>query len=102
MAEYIDRDAAIEWLEANKRVYDRECKILIADQDSIVEWLKRRPAADVAPVIHAHWIYADGGCYCSKCESERPTQANDLKISKNEARYCYFCGAKMDEETSNV
>ena len=48
-------------------------------------------AADVAPVVHAHWKYvkrvlsSEWG-ECSNCD-----RANEV------TRYCPYCGAKMDE-----
>lgn len=48
------------------------------------------PAADVRPVIHAHW-YVDGGCaYCSNCRN------NFKKAILKEAKYCPKCGAQID------
>lgn len=54
--------------------------------------LDKLPFADVAPVIHAHWIwlgkYSDGYNWrCSACRRESTVAIN----------YCPFCGAKMDE-----
>ena len=58
------------------------------------EYLTQYPAADVAPVIHAHKIHAHsqgGGTHwviCSNCE--KPIVWQDT--------YCKHCGAKMDKE----
>lgn len=58
------------------------------------------PAADVAPVVHAHWIEKRGivlrfclykWLECSNCQSRNGTM---IKFN-----YCHNCGAKMDEET---
>ena len=47
------------------------------------------PTADVAPVIHAHWVYLGLGVYkCSDCLGE----------NKDNTAFCPNCGAKMDEE----
>lgn len=48
------------------------------------------PAADVAPVVHAHWITAEDDDFwtCSNCRKF---------IHKNCAQgYCPKCGARMD------
>ena len=49
------------------------------------------PAADVAPVVHGHWIICSDGYYpyCSRCKEE----PSGRKMTK----YCDHCGAKMDE-----
>ena len=59
------------------------------------------PALDVAPVVHARWIYSgevdeNGNCEsnCSHCDAgdaHRP----DLKDA---VPYCWKCGARMDGE----
>ena len=58
------------------------------------------PTADVAPVVHAHWIpkhQTSLGLYpfeCSRCERWEVLEfTNDI----NNMPYCH-CGAKMDEE----
>ena len=98
MAEYIEREALYEqayWHgehpDVDNPFPDGVDAIDIKDVDAI-------PAADVAPVRHGRWInYGDGVC-CSVCESERPTKANDHKLSVKEVNFCYYCGAKMDLE----
>ena len=48
---------------------------------------------DAQEVIHGHWIRNDNGTYsCSKCQSWIPNEQYYY------ARYCLFCGAKMDNE----
>ena len=61
------------------------------------QMLVRLPPADVAPVVHAHWIQTstedeNGNAYyyCSNCgrgESHNPIV---------EVPYCWKCGAKMN------
>ena len=46
---------------------------------------------DAEPVRHGHWIRNDNGTYsCSECQSWIPNEQHYY------ARYCLFCGAKMD------
>lgn len=50
------------------------------------------PAADVAPIVHAHWIWGKqilNRQVCSHCSARFDSLEND--------RYCPNCGAKMDE-----
>lgn len=66
-----------------------------------VDAINALPALDVAPVVHARWIYSDdmdldgnSQGYCSRCEAGDKHRA-DLK---NLVPYCWKCGARMDGE----
>ena len=93
MAEYIEREAAID--AVLDVYYD------IPDIDLSGEKFKAAilniQAADIAPVRHGRWIkvgYAcgEGEYQCSECkETEWRTSASRLK-------YCPSCGAKMRKE----
>lgn len=61
--------------------------------------LKSIPAADVAPVVHGHWVVRFDGpykrrrCYCSHCGKHNGVGG----IAQNQEKpYCPNCGAKMD------
>lgn len=61
------------------------------------------PTADVAPVVHAHWVY-EGIFYgnaeytCSRCNRNAVVYTS-VERSHVDAVYPYcHCGAKMDEE----
>lgn len=63
--------------------------------------LEKLPAADVAPVVHAHWRgYYTQEPYCSNCGfSYDHEQGEDAQTTD----YCGNCGAKMDEnEVENL
>ena len=56
--------------------------------------------ADVAPIVHAHWIkvqwvkdetYQEGGWWISRC-------SNCIIPYNEQKRYCPNCGARMDEK----
>ena len=57
-------------------------------------------AADVAPVIHAHWISASKkqgvniGMKCSLCGA----RIKNSEFFNGNHNYCHKCGAKMDEK----
>lgn len=63
--------------------------------EACIEALQSTPQADVAPVIHAHWVEKEDcsvitdipWSMCSACGEYSP-----------KLPYCAFCGAKMDEE----
>lgn len=49
--------------------------------------------ADGRLVERGTWING----YCSNCNSPIPTDNKDDYIAKSECRFCYYCGAKMEE-----
>ena len=81
MAEYIERESAIESLPVA--------------WDSAINALRNAPSADVAPVVHGRWEwigpyrYNDDGMIgtCSVCKERLRLFAYN---------YCPNCGAKMD------
>lgn len=82
MPEYITKEQAIELLHYYN---DEKCAAIIADVEEL-------EPADVAPVVHAHWITAEDDDFwtCSNCRKF---------IHKNCAQgYCPKCGARMDGE----
>lgn len=101
MAEYIDR-TQIKWYGCDHEGkacipsdgHCEKCYFGTCNHDEVMNI----PPADVAPVIHAHWIerierddysdYEEEWLECSNCQytdSERPHN------------FCPHCGAKMDE-----
>ncbi len=87
MAEYINRDALIKFIEARN--------------GRIPEWIKecilKCPRyADLAHVRHGHWIISCDGYYpyCSECTKEPP--------GKEMTDYCPNCGAKMEGKDSDT
>ena len=90
MAEYIDRDMAIQ------AVCDNPYNIAIKTAKTI-KAINFIPAADVVEVRHGEWVKRnDGVCYwyeCSAC-GDRPPK-NDWG-HEHHSDYCPNCGAKMD------
>lgn len=101
MAEYINRD-----------LFAREVNRLSTnpfnewDTMGILLLLDTIPTADVQPVVHGHWIWAEGvhvygvdsdvqhgSVRCSACGNCSPHSTN----------YCGICGARMDgNQTDNI
>ena len=88
--EYISKQAVLnlpQSIERNLRGEIVERSIDVKD----VEALK---PADVVQVVHGRWVKYTGmgkeQWMCSECSAEE----KNPKI----ARYCYYCGAKMDGE----
>ena len=86
----IDADATMDKLEALAKRYAEQGKDGIAqDYNWVCTILIATPTADVAPVVHAHWIRTNSGKWrCSRCRGrhDRPK------------RYCGECGARMNEK----
>ena len=96
MAEYIEREALIGDLTA---AMDHRGMGQVIGQ-TLIRYVKRQPAADVAPVVHGWWIhsrYEDCSeqfelVKCSQCNHEAYAMAFYV-VAGN---YCPNCGAKMD------
>ena len=83
MAEYIERNAAIE---AAKHAW---AKGLEPSQ-----YIEALPAADVAPVVHTRWAHIGGDEWCCPvCGFVITTEGSWDKPTK---KYCEDYGAKMD------
>lgn len=99
MAEYIDREAALNILCRENCGHDYEAgKCNNCYTSSFIEYI---PAADVAPVKRGKRIedgYDGKENVCSQCGSEFPLKSESGKIPKKQVNFCYYCGAKMDLE----
>lgn len=119
MAEYIDRDAALREIERREALMVGDKRVSV---DAMKSFIKNRPAADVAPVVHGRWILEahdervnyrwNVTAECSECCDEQKeilagffpnvpspiardaalVSAESVKLSN----YCPNCGAKMD------
>lgn len=112
MAEYIDREVFKKSVE---EYYCKPCKAEGKDHNGCwcrVCWVDDmldeidcfQPAADVAPVMHAHWQPDEDTVQCSACGfgtfmdgyffvHGECTHANDRSFRFS---FCPNCGAKMD------
>lgn len=88
MAEYIEREQALDVINLADFIADEHGLLLYAD--SVQASLLDIPSADVVPVEHGHWIVQRGNYNeefeCSVCRH----------ISKDGGNYCGNCGARMD------
>lgn len=86
MAEYIEREAFLDYMKGTSRYFNVKFDI------------ENFPAADVAPAIHAHWAQTSKGViYCSNCGAVCGIGAHIEEVTEDHY-FCYYCGAKMDEE----
>lgn len=92
MAEYIERQAAIDAAMQYCPDDDGTCSKADKDIRELLDELEDIPVADVKPVVHSRWIKYTGmgkvQWMCEKCSAEE----KNPKV----ANYCYHCGAKMD------
>lgn len=125
VADYIDRDAVISEIERREARMVGDKRVSVAAMKSFI---KNRPAADVAPVVHGRWIleaHDERANYrwnvtaeCSECCDEQKeiwagffpnvpspiardaalVSAESVKLSN----YCPNCGAKMDGGADNA
>ena len=92
MAEYIKRENVLAKIdEFAKQNIAHGFPVDVFDIEMMKKMVEKLPAADVAPVVHGHWIICSDGYYpyCSRCKEE----PSGRKMTK----YCDHCGAKMDE-----
>lgn len=96
MADYIEREALMKY-PIRIDHYDKEHgnKHFVLGIESVIEYAKNLPAADVAEVRHGRWIdYAEGGKQCTACKGVFwHGEYNPI-----EPNYCPNCGARMDKE----
>ena len=96
---FIDANNLIEEIREERCYNCRNFKDMKCDYCSTADYIymiEDMPTADVAPVVHGHWIekekYSFGIMYdCSLCDN----RILDNGYSWN---YCPNCGAKMDEK----
>ena len=100
--EYIEREYMVEIITMLK---SEKGDIRVMDTETLLYFIRKVPAADVAPVRHGKWIYNPNGMdfnlgawECSVCTQKN----NNLPCSRNispyicvGSKYCPNCGAKM-------
>lgn len=67
------------------------------DNEYLSDRLKKAPTIEAKPVVHAHFVGANG-TRCSHCGRSYMDVADaDSWESGDYPDYCPYCGAKMDE-----
>lgn len=105
MSRYIDAEKfVVELRERFCEDCDDELACWACGIHKTIEAIEDYPAADVAPVVHGHWIdktewHGNIGFCCYECSNCGYVRDNKPK-SRGDGRGCNFCddcGAKMDE-----
>lgn len=110
MKEYIEHEAAIAVIEEKQKelcpvgMYSRHA-VYGSDREKfdaweeIIEAIEAIPAADVRPVVRAHWksVPHKRARVCSRCEADEPYKFAD--DDANVYNFCPNCGADMREES---
>lgn len=95
MADYISREAALELIDNAPIIAGNENETLIS-APKLSDKVYCLPAADVRPVVKAHWIYHEDDCgdyyECSHCHDEYVVYESDM-----EWKFCPTCGAEMEK-----
>ena len=104
MAKYINLEELMNF-PIRRNHYDKEHgnEDFICGIETVLEYAENLPAADVAPVVHGHWIIGDDNddfdVKCSKCEWTDIFEIAGIDAVERIAKsmhYCTNCGAKMD------
>lgn len=110
MVEYIEREALLRylndiWLSAtpNDSMPDDDRQLAMVrcmGLNDAMDAAKSIPAADVRPVVKAHWtdhrtIKHDGEWYCTACGKEITIYMGADR--KDRYKFCPNCGAMMEE-----
>ena len=109
MAEYIEREALIEKILSISVTISGRCsgKTLLYEalksyRETVLEFIKQVPTADVVEVKHGEWSNTDwsdvainGYMVCTQCNVMIP-KCEYNRYCLSYLRYCPNCGAKMD------
>lgn len=94
MAEYIEREAAIESFRKNL-----DGGYVLTNDAQTTHILQSLPAADVVPVVRGKWIDDKVSFYrgCSECGCFLEYAVDTFLDYGDHYNYCPNCGAKMEE-----
>lgn len=96
MAEYIDREKMLKYLEENNTA--DEWIVGQYNADWIYSFIESQPTADVVEVKHSRWENISGFDVCNICGTSPAYCEPKPNNPKGYPPYCHNCGAKMDGE----
>lgn len=99
MAEYVERAYVVGEITSSKAQAELKQMDGCSAYNRVLEILNSATAADVAPVVHGHWIpyheadigWDEYGVKCSVCNFE--VESLNIRLVCN--HYCPNCGAQM-------
>ena len=107
MADYIDREKTEEAVQS-LTIVDAT---VAAYAEAVLFILRRQPSADVAPVVHARWIwnpngmdYGLGAWQCGQCftrNNRLPMNSKMNSLMCSGSKQCPECGEKMDAKEND-
>ena len=99
--ELIDKESLFNAL-AKQRAYEPKHRRTIMRS---IQLVSEQPTVDAVPVVHGHWIYDAGDmrCVCSECHNHsfQIVRSTEFKPFAEQNKFCFNCGAKMDEVIQN-
>lgn len=102
MAEYIKRETALSLVRPDAPEDEKAAATIATAKKLVRDIVRRTPAADVAPVVHGHFVHDGprftGGVdwwHCSSCG--RLASGVETRFD-----YCPWCGARMDDNGSEM
>ncbi len=115
MAEYIEREALIEWLKRIPIIDLSDgrglCRVIM--EDDFKKAIKKMPKgiiADIAPVRRGRWLNFYGDFSTAECDicaeiyevsPDEPCRKEFFDAFKEFYKFCPNCGAKMNEEATD-
>ena len=98
MAEYIDRKSLID--EFDRLGLGEHSLVERVFSDGVRTIIAGIPAADVAPVVHGHFVH-DGPRFAGGVDLWHCSRCGRLvtDVERNRFDYCPWCGARMDGDS---
>lgn len=96
MAEYIEREALLKYIEETV-LFSGRPNIVSAEvrgARTVIDRIKSAPTADVVEVMHGKWINDGEDWFCNRCNHNALCdKMTGIQVASS---ICPNCGAKMD------